>query len=89
MRETKEETGLHVRVVRHVGRVRREVPTPAGSESAWFVIDDFLCERVSGQVVAGDDAAEVRWCARPEFDSLPLVEQLSETLRDWHMLPSD
>lgn len=94
VRETEEETGLRVRVVRHVGRIRRQAPSAPGAQTAWFVIDDFLCERVAepfvaGKLVAGDDAAEVRWCTRSEFDSLPLVDQLAETLEQWHMLPSD
>src|SRR5437763_8521901 len=60
VREAREETGLVVepgeilgvfdRVLREEGRVRFH-----------YVLIDFLCRRVSGELRAGGDAEEVRW----------------------------
>lgn len=84
VREVQEETGLSVRVVSLAGRVRR--PAPNGDV---FVIDDYRCQVVGDatQAAAGDDAAELGWFNRAEFDRLPLVPGLSETLAGWNLLP--
>jgi ADP-ribose pyrophosphatase YjhB (NUDIX family) len=83
VRELREETGLDVRVTRHAGRVER--PATAGSV---YVIDDFVCEVVAGELVAGDDAAEARWCAPEELPGLELVPELMEALNEWGLLPA-
>jgi ADP-ribose pyrophosphatase YjhB (NUDIX family) len=56
VRETREETGLDVEVVRWLGRVER-----AGPAGAVYVIDDYACAVRGGRLVAGDDAAAVGW----------------------------
>jgi ADP-ribose pyrophosphatase YjhB (NUDIX family) len=84
-REMAEETGLRVRVVRLVGRVRR--PTPDGST---FDIGDYLCELVDPDnaiLVAGDDAADARWVSMHEYVTLPVVEGMWEALDGWGALP--
>lgn len=82
VREVREETGLLVSVTRWAGRVER--PAPDGGR---YVIDDFVCTVLGGQLQAGDDAAHARWVTRSEFSSLPLVPSLYETLREWGVLP--
>jgi 8-oxo-dGTP diphosphatase len=82
VRELAEETGLKVAVVRHAGTVERAAPG-----GGTFVIDDFVCRAVSGELVAGDDAADVRWATHAQLQQLPLVPELYETLRDWDLLP--
>ncbi len=77
VRETREETGLDVRVVRAAGSVR------IGN----YVIDDFVCEIVGGTAIAGDDADELRWVTRAELAQLPLVPDLEEILASWDCLP--
>ncbi len=77
VRETREETGLDVRVVRPAGSVR------IGN----YVIDDFVCEVVDGTAVAGDDADELRWVTRAELARLPLVPDLEAILASWGCLP--
>ncbi len=78
VREVLEETGLVVRVRRHVGRVRRE--GPAGTA---YVIDDFACDLVSGDLRAATDAADARWVTEQELRELTLSPLLLETLREW------
>lgn len=86
-REMAEETGLRVRVVRLVGRVRR--PAPDGST---FDIGDYLCELVDpddAAPVAGDDADDARWVDVDEYAALPVVEGMREILEKWDALPPD
>jgi 8-oxo-dGTP diphosphatase len=82
VREAREESGLDVEVVREVGSVRI-----AGAHGRTYEITDFLCRAVGGSLVAGDDADDVRWVDRAQFDRLPLVPDLAETLAAWGCLP--
>jgi 8-oxo-dGTP diphosphatase len=82
VREVAEETGLDVEVLRPAGRVERAAP-----DGSVYEIDDFVCRVVSGDLEAGDDAADVRWVTRAELDTLPLVPLLFDTLREWGCLP--
>ena len=83
VRETAEETGLAVAIVRYA-RPGRTAPGPAG---AVFDIDDYVCSIVGGQLQAGDDASEARWASRAELNTLALVPGLFGALRDWGVLP--
>lgn len=82
VRETREETGLEVQVVRHVGRVLRD-----GPPGATYEIDDYLCEVVGGALAAADDAVDARWADPAELRRLPLTTGLHEALREWGVLP--
>lgn len=81
VRELAEETGLSVRVNALVGYVIR----------GRYEIYDYLCTVRSGELVAGDDAADVRWVDLAGFAELETVgalsEGLAEALRDWDSLP--
>ncbi|MEU8361844.1 NUDIX hydrolase [Nonomuraea sp. NPDC048882] len=81
-REVLEETGLRVEVGRLAGVVDR--PGPGG---ATYAIRDYLATVAGGELVAGDDAADARWCGRDELLRLPLSEGLLESLREWDVLP--
>jgi 8-oxo-dGTP diphosphatase len=39
-----------------------------------YVLFEYLCEYVSGDVVAGDDAPDARWVSVNTLDSLPIME---------------
>jgi len=82
VREVMEETGLLVRAVRHAGRVCR----PALGDDR-FLIDDFVCEVVGGQLRAADDAVAAGWFDRAALQDLRMVPELVETLRVWQLLP--
>lgn len=86
-REVLEETGLHVEVGALVGRVERDAP--AGGV---YVIADFLC-RPTGEAraaVAGDDAADVRWCTADELAALDdaglMAPGVLQALAGWGVL---
>lgn len=82
-REVLEETGLHVSVGIRVGTVQRP-----GPEGRVYDIRDYACAlSVATTLVAGDDAAEVRWADRSELKALDLVDGLWDSLAAWGMLP--
>jgi 8-oxo-dGTP diphosphatase len=81
VREMREETGLVVEPGRLVGSVRRP-----GQHSDVFDIRDYAATVTGGTLRAGDDAAEVRWVAPSELESLPITEGLVETLTTWGVL---
>ena len=83
VREVREETGLVVEVLRFAGRVVRNAPT-----GGVFVIDDYVCKVVSGELQAGDDAAAAGWFSLAQLDELQLAEGLVSTLREWDLMPA-
>jgi 8-oxo-dGTP diphosphatase len=84
-RELKEETGLCVIVGRLIGSVTR----PA--VNGLYAIHDYACQAISGELVAGDDAAEVTWMDAATFATLvrtnALTEGLEQALTSWNALP--
>jgi len=78
VREVFEETRLRVEVVRHVGRVTRP-----GQPGSAYLIDDFECRVLAGELRAGDDAADARWVTDSELRALPLSAGLWATLVRW------
>ncbi|WP_433292647.1 NUDIX hydrolase [Pseudonocardia sp. CA-142604] len=77
VREMAEETGLVVCPGTLVGRVQRGP----------YSIADYICTVVGGELRAGDDALDARWCDATTFAELPLAELLRETLAEWGVLP--
>jgi 8-oxo-dGTP diphosphatase len=77
VREMAEETGLVVRPGPLVGRVLR----------GRYAIADYRCTVIGGELRAGDDALDARWCDAAALAELPLVELLVETLTEWDVLP--
>lgn len=77
VREMAEETGLVVAPGPLVGRVLR----------GRYAIADYRCTVVGGELRAGDDALDARWCDAAALAELPLVDLLVETLTQWDALP--
>jgi 8-oxo-dGTP diphosphatase len=80
-REMLEETGLTVQVGRLLGRVRRP-----GLNGAVVDIRDYTATVIGGTLRPGDDAADARWVAAGEMDSLEITDGLIEALTDWGVL---
>ena len=80
VREAQEETGLTVQPGEILGvydRILRE-----GDRLQYhYVLIDFLCRRVSGEIRPGSDADEVGWFRREEIDALNLAPETAEVLR--------
>lgn len=46
-----------------------------------YVLIDFLCRRVAGDLAAASDAAEVRWFTRGELPALKLAEDTLDVIQ--------
>ena len=83
-RELEEETGLAVRVLDLI-EVFERINFGRGADETWttleekrrprvhFVIADYLCERISGEAVAGGDVTDVAWASIAELDRFSLT----------------
>ena len=72
VRELREETGLDVRVHELIEVVERVICNAAGEPEHHYVIHDYACEALSGELRAGEDAAEAAFVPR-------------ESLRDYNL----
>jgi 8-oxo-dGTP diphosphatase len=81
VREMIEETGLAVEVGRLIGRVRRP-----GLSGAVIDIRDYAATVTGGTLRPGDDAADARWVAPAELESLDITEGLIDALTGWGVL---
>ncbi len=73
-REALEETGLQVEPGEVLEVLDRIVPDANGRPRYHYVLIDFLCRRVGGELRAGGDAAEARWVAASELAELGVAE---------------
>ena len=80
-REALEETGLVVRATELLGVFDRVVLDEAKQCQYHYVLIDFLCERVSGDLQASGDAADARWFTPEEISMLPLPEDTAGVIR--------
>ena len=79
-RELLEETGLTVRVGELVEVFERIFPDDTGKIRYHFVIHDFLCEVISGELRAASDVTDVAWATRDELPSFELTETATRVL---------
>ena len=80
-REALEETGLVVRATELLGVFDRVVPDSEGKIIYHYVLIDFLCQRISGEVLAGADAADAQWFTPDDVAKLPLAEDTAGVIR--------
>jgi len=73
VREAREETGLIVEPGELLGVFDRVLRDAEGRVQYHYVLIDFLCRVVGGQLHAASDAAEVRWFKRDELPALNLA----------------
>ena len=78
-REVREETGLEV----EVGELLASVDLAGG-----YRVHDFAATVTGGQLHAGDDADEVRWCTPDDVTLLELSTGLLDELRRMGAMPS-
>lgn len=81
VREAREETGLIVEPGELLGVFDRLLCDPDGRTRFHYVLVDFQCTRISGELKAGGDAAEARWFTAEEVAKLPLPEDTAEVIR--------
>jgi ADP-ribose pyrophosphatase YjhB (NUDIX family) len=80
-REAVEETGLTVRARELLGVFDRVVPDSEQRIVYHYVLIDFLCEVVGGDLRAGADAADARWFTHQEIAGLPLAEDTATVIQ--------
>ncbi len=73
-REALEETGLTVHVVALVELLERIFPEEDGRIRYHYVLADFLCEPLRGELNAGSDAAEAIWATLSNLNDLNVAD---------------
>ena len=77
-REAREETGLVVETAEMLGVYERVIRDDEGRVRYHYVLIDYLCRPVGGDLKAGSDAADVRWFTRDELPALNLAPDTHE-----------
>jgi 8-oxo-dGTP diphosphatase len=81
VREAREETGLIVETSDLLGVYDRILRNPEQRVQYHYVLIDFLCRPLGGELKAASDAAEVRWFTREELPALKLAEDTQDVIR--------
>jgi 8-oxo-dGTP diphosphatase len=81
IREAREETGLIVDPGALLGVYDRILRDPEQRVQYQYVLIDFLCQRIGGELLAASDAAEVRWFTREELPALKLAEDTLDVIQ--------
>jgi 8-oxo-dGTP diphosphatase len=79
-REAQEETGLVVETVDMLGVYERVVRADDGQVRYHYVLIDFFCRPIAGELKAGSDAADVRWFVREELPALNLTHDANDVV---------
>lgn len=74
VREVREETSLVVETGEMLGVYERVIRGDGGRARYHYVLIDFFCSPVSGNLQAGSDAADVRWFSPDELPALNLAD---------------
>ncbi len=79
-REAREETGLLVETGEMLGVYERVIRDDERRVRYHYVLVDFLCRVVAGDLKAGSDAADVRWFMRDELPALNLAYDANDVV---------
>lgn len=81
VREAREETGLAVESGEMLGVYERIIRDEEKRLRYHYVLIDFLCRPIGGDLKAGSDAADVRWFTRGELPDLNLALDANDVVR--------
>jgi 8-oxo-dGTP diphosphatase len=79
-RELAEETGVVVRVLGQIETFERIVRDESGKIQYHYVILDYLCEMVGGELRAGGDATDVAWVPKDKLGDYSLREAATRVI---------
>ena len=79
-REAREETGLHIEAGEVLEVFESITPDFEGKTYYHYVIVDFLCRLKSGELRAGGDALEVKWCRAEELVEMRVSEPATKVI---------
>lgn len=82
VREAREETGLTVEPGELLGVFDRILHDAEKRVQYHYVLIDFLCKRIAGELHAASDAEEVRWFRRDELPVLHLAKDTQEVIQE-------
>jgi ADP-ribose pyrophosphatase YjhB (NUDIX family) len=80
IREAREETGLAIETEEMLGVYERVIRGDEGRVRYHYVLIDFLCRVLGGDLRAGSDAADVRWFSREELPALNLAYDANDVV---------
>ena len=80
-REALEETGLVVEAGEVLEVLDRIVRDAEGRIQFHYVLIDFLCQPIGGELRAGGDAEDARWISAGEMDSFSIANSAAAVLR--------
>ena len=80
IREAREETGLVVEVGDMLGVYERVIRSEDARVRYHYVLIDFLCRPVAGELIAGSDAADAGWFSREELPALKLAYDANDVV---------
>jgi 8-oxo-dGTP diphosphatase len=81
IREAREETGLTVEPSELLGVYDRLLRDDAGRVLYHYVLIDFLCRRVAGELHSDGDADDARWFSPEELGKISLVADTADVIR--------
>ena len=73
-REVREETGLEIRPLGVLQIFERIMRDAAGAPEYHYVLIDYVCRIVGGELCAGDDVCAVEWVRRRDLPALQITE---------------
>lgn len=79
-RETKEETGLDVKIDRLIDVFDNIVFDDDGRVCYHYVLVDYLCHPVGGELKAATDAGAIQWINMKEIGEIPTTRTLNRLL---------
>lgn len=79
-REVEEETGIHVRVHDQIETFERILRDDSGRVQYHYVILDYLCEAIGGELRAGGDATDVAWVTEADLPKYALRETATRVI---------
>jgi 8-oxo-dGTP diphosphatase len=80
-REAIEETGQIVRATEMLGVFERVVPDEEKRTMYHYVLIDFLCEKISGELCASGDAADAQWFTLEQVNRLSLPQDTRNVIQ--------